>query len=88
MAIPTAILERVISPQSGGMSADLAQHVLGLGFPEPDHTRYKELSAKAQEGTLTAIERSELEEYLDALDFLAILKSKARVSLRQHHPAA
>jgi hypothetical protein len=88
MAIPTAILERVIDPDKGGMSSDLAQHVLGLGFPESDHVRYKELSAKAQEGTLTEVERSELEEYLDALDFLAILKSKARASLRQHHPAA
>lgn len=71
------------------MSTDLAEHVLKLGFADADQARYKELSAKAREGTLSQTERTELEEYLDAIDFLAILKSKARVSLRQqHHPAA
>jgi len=78
----------VINPEKGGMSVRLAQHVLALGLCEADRHRFKELSDKAQDAKLTAGERSELEEYLDALDFLAILKSKARVSLRQYIPAA
>jgi hypothetical protein len=83
-----SILERVIDPESGGMSAHLATEVLSLGFPPSDHARYSELSAKAREGTLSPDERGELEDYLYVNDLLAILKSKARMSLRQHTPAA
>ncbi|MBV8076429.1 MAG: hypothetical protein JO284_08530 [Planctomycetaceae bacterium] len=40
-------------------------------------------SAKAQEGTLTKAERAELEEYLRVSDLLALLQSKARLSLKK-----
>lgn len=76
-----AILERVINPAHGDFSPDLARHVLGLEFPPADHARCAELSAKAQDGTLTDEERSELEDYLSVNDFLAILKAKAEVSI-------
>ncbi|HEY7116256.1 MAG TPA: hypothetical protein VH475_06710 [Tepidisphaeraceae bacterium] len=88
MANALGILERVIAPQRGGMSSELARHVLGLEFSESDHARYGELSAKARDGTLNTDERAELEEFLMVNNLLAILKSKARVSLRQHNPAA
>jgi hypothetical protein len=83
-----SLLERVIDPDSGGMSADLATLVLSFRFPPADHQRYSELSAKARDGTLSSEERAELENYLYVNDLLAILKSKARMSLRQHNPAA
>jgi hypothetical protein len=70
------------------MSADLAQHVLTLEFPPEDHVRFDELSEKAQLGTLTAEETTELDDYLGADNLLTILKAKARTSLKQHSPAA
>ena len=82
MASDSSILERVISPDRGGLSAELARHILSFDFPPSDHARYEELSEKASEGTLTETERAELEEYLDINDFLAILKAKANASLR------
>ena len=46
------ILQRVINPQSGGFSGELARHLLALDFPPADHARYLELSDQAQQGSL------------------------------------
>lgn len=83
-----SILERALDPEGGGMSPALASQVLSWHLPAADHARYSELSEKAREGTLDPKERAELENYLNANDILTILKSKARISLRQHSPAA
>ena len=66
----------------------MARHILDLDFPPADHKRYEELSAKAQQGTLTATEEAELDEYLDVNDLLTIMKAKAYISLKHHNPAA
>jgi hypothetical protein len=42
-----------------------------------------QLSAKAQTAVLRPEERAELEEYLRIADLLAMLKSKARLSLKK-----
>jgi hypothetical protein len=83
-----AILERAIDPQGGGMSPAVAAEVLNMSFPPADHARYAELQAKARDGELSVDERDDLESYLAANDLLAIFKSKARISQRQHSPAA
>jgi hypothetical protein len=64
-------------------SPELAEYVLSLTFPKASIKRYLKLSAKAQEGTLTAAEEAELDDYLSANTFLAVLKSKARNSLNK-----
>jgi hypothetical protein len=83
-----AILERVIDPARGNFTSSVADAVLKFAFPPDDLLRYKELSAKAQEGTLTAEERTILEDYLDVNDLLMFLKAKARASLASQTPAA
>ena len=45
-------------------------------------------SPNAQEGALTAAEQFELDEYLDVNDFLTIVQSKGRTSLKNHNSAA
>ena len=82
------VLERVINPQKGGMSPELAKQVLAMDFSAEDHARYESLAYKAQEGTLTAEERSELDEFVNVNDLLTLLQAKARISLRQHNSAA
>jgi hypothetical protein len=81
-------LERIIQPREGTLSADLATYILQLDFPPQDQARYQDLSAKAQEGALSDDEKAELDDLLTANDVLAILQSKARVSLPRHNPAA
>ena len=77
-----AILKRVISPESGDLPREAAQQILKLGFSESDHARMAELSARAQEGTLTDSEREELDAYTNVSHFVALLQSKARTSLK------
>ena len=84
MVSDSTILERVINPERGDFSAELARHVLALDFPPRDHERYQALSAKVSEGALDEQERAELEEYLDVNDFLTLMKAKARISLQRH----
>ena len=74
-----SILERVINPAQGDFTAELARQILGFDFPQADHERYAELSAKASEGQLSGEERCELEEYLNVNDFLMVIKAKAHV---------
>jgi hypothetical protein len=81
MVARTSLLDHVISPQRGGLPADLARIILTWDFPSEDHLRYEALSEKAQEGTLTEEERLELDDFLNVSDFLAILQAKARTSL-------
>jgi hypothetical protein len=78
------ILDRVFQPSSGTFSRELAQQILAIHFPPADHARYESLSAKAQEGTLTADEQALLDDYLNINDFLGILKAKAHSSLKPH----
>jgi hypothetical protein len=78
-----AILARLIEPGAADFSADAARSILRLRFPPEDQQQVDQLSAKAQTGTLEPEERAELEEYLRVADMLAMLKSKARLSLRK-----
>jgi len=84
----SSALERIIQPAEGTLAADLAEFILKLDFPAADHERYKQLSAKAQEGALTPEEEADLDDLLTANDVLTILQSKARQSLKRRNPAA
>lgn len=78
----TEILRRVIEPDKPGFPPDAARFVLGLDFPESDHQRMAQLSAKANAGSLSPEEREELAGYVRVSDFLSFVQSKARLSLR------
>jgi len=75
------VLDAVVRPEDGTFSREHADYILSLGIPESVKDRCDELSAKAQEGTLTAEEAAELDHYISADAMLAVLKSKARRSL-------
>jgi hypothetical protein len=77
----TAIFRRVIDPERGSMSPELARFVLDLDFPPADHARFERLSAEAQERELTPDEANELDNYLHVDNLLAILRLKAERSL-------
>jgi hypothetical protein len=77
----TSIFRRVIDPENGAMPTDLARFLSSLDFPASDHQRFAELSAKAQEGSLTPQEADELDGYLHVDSWLAIMRLKAHRSL-------
>jgi hypothetical protein len=76
-----AIWSRVVKPDRATLPPEIARLILKLDFDAEDHRAIERLSAKAQEGTLTPEERSELEEYIRVNDALTVLRSKARLSL-------
>ncbi|HEX5241822.1 MAG TPA: hypothetical protein VFW23_01070 [Tepidisphaeraceae bacterium] len=85
MAGRSSILEHVIDPKRGDLSAELARYILTLNFPKTDHIRYAELAEKAQLGALSESERAELEDFLNVNDFLAIIQAKARASMKNQN---
>jgi len=88
MVTEADIFNRVIDPSNPTLTPEAAKALLHFGYSDSDHARMAELACKSDEGTLTPEERRELESYVFVGDVLAMLKSKARITLRRHTPAA
>ena len=78
-----AIVGRLMKPDHGDFSPEAARELLSLRFGDEDQARMRTLSLKAQEGTLTASEQTEVENYRRVGYWLGILWSKARLSLKR-----
>jgi hypothetical protein len=84
-AIPgseVAILNRLIQPERNNLPATAARAFLKIDFDEGDRRRMRELSQKAQEGSLSAAEQTEIDSYERVGHLLDLLHSKARRSLK------
>ena len=77
-----AIVGRLMKPDHGDFSPETARELLGLQFGDEDQTRMSDLLLKAQAGTLTALEQTEIENYRRVGYWLGVLWSKARLSLK------
>ena len=88
MVAGVSILERIINPDSGDFTSEVAKYFLSFDFTPEQHARSEELSGKAAEGALSQEEATELDEYLAANALLSVLQSKARMSVRRQNPAA
>lgn len=78
------IWARIIDPEHGDLTPSAARFMLNLDLRPSDRRRVTVLNSKANEGSLTDAERTELEEYIRVGDLLAILQSKARRSLKKN----
>jgi hypothetical protein len=87
-ALDNGILRRMLGPVGRDLQPDVAGFFLSLSLTEADNQRIASLSERANEGTLTCDERDELGLYVLLSDFLAIMQSKARASMKNHSPAA
>jgi hypothetical protein len=77
-----AIFSRVLEPDQATLPVPAARAILALGFSAADQDRMRQLSAKAQQGTLTADEQAEINNYERVGHILSLMKSKARRSLK------
>lgn len=77
------IWSRLLQPENSTLTADAARSILELDFSSADRDRMHELAGKNQDETLTAAERTELEEYLRVGYLLDLMQSKARLSLKK-----
>jgi len=81
------VLSRMIRPDNGGFSQELAAFVLGLDFNDEERARMDVLARKSNEGTLSTEERAEY--WLVLLgDLISLMQIKARISMKKHQPAA
>jgi hypothetical protein len=77
--IAATVLDRFLDPLSRCLDAESASRVLALGASASVDT----LAERANEGLLNDDERAEYEAIVNADDFLAILKLKARRQLSE-----
>ncbi len=81
-------LERLIDPDNGNFTPEVAEYFLAIDFSPDQHALYESLSGKAAAGTLTESEAAELDELIAANAILTVLQSKARLSIHRRTPAA
>ena len=82
-ATEAEIWGRTIRPEIGDLSPAAARELLRLRLADIDAKRVRELSGKANAGTLNADEEQVLDYYLNVGRALEFLKAKARLSLRE-----
>jgi hypothetical protein len=74
-------LDGLLDPLSRCFDAESARRVADFQVAPPVQERIDALAERANEGTLSANERSEYESLVNAADFISILKLKARLYL-------
>ena len=78
------IWARLMRAQNDAVSADVAQFLLSIDFEDGDRKRMIELAERSEAGTLTGQDQAEFDSYLHVGNFLAIMRSKARLALKPH----
>jgi hypothetical protein len=81
--VGTAMLEQLADLDPKGISPETARKFLDLAFSPLQQERVHSLSQKARQGSLTAAEEADLNEFIRVADLLAILQSRARQALKR-----
>jgi hypothetical protein len=77
----TSALDALLEPLSRCLDEESARRVVELRVDPAVQARVEWLADRANEGLLTADERAEYEALINAADFIAVLKLKARENL-------
>ena len=77
----TTYLDRLLLPVTECFSREVAERLVSLRSDPEVEARIGELAEKANEGTLSEEERAEYEEYVEAVDLIGVLQSRARIVL-------
>jgi len=81
MATSPSTFDRFLDPVAECFTAGVAQRIVELPTDSQSVARLEQLREKANFGTLSDDERAEYEEFVEAMDFVAILKAKAKAVL-------
>ena len=71
-------LDGLLDPLSRCLDAESSRRVIEFRVDPPVQERIDALAEQANEGTLSDTEREEYEAFINAADFISILKLKAR----------
>ncbi len=75
---PTTAMDELLDPLSRCFDAESARRLVGFHIDPAVQSRVNALAEGANEGTLTDEERADYEAIINAVDFIAVLKLKAR----------
>src|SRR5687767_11085118 len=78
-----AIWARLMQAQKNELSSEAAEFLLTIDFGKTDRRRMQELAERSEAGTLTAEEQTEFDGYLHIGNLLAVMQSKARLTLKR-----
>jgi hypothetical protein len=81
------IWSKILTPEVGDLSPELARFFLSLSLTEAQQQRYRELVAK-DHVELSPEEQSELNDLVQTNQMLMLLQAKSRRSLAERQPAA
>ena len=79
------MLSRLLDSVGCCLKLELTQHLVALQVDPVVHARLEELADKCTEGQLSADERTEYEDYVQDLEFIAVLQAQARSLLTNGH---
>jgi hypothetical protein len=77
-------LDSLLEPLSHCLDAESARRLVAFRVDAPVQAPIEMLGERANQGDLTAAEQSEYEALINAADFIAILKPKARRHLDEN----
>ena len=73
-------LGKFVDHLTRGFTPELARHFAEIPEPNPEfQARLDELAEKANEGMLSPEEAREYDKYIECMDFVALMRLKARV---------
>ena len=78
------VLDHFLRPFAKCLTPEVAQRIVDLELDPHAQSRLDELATKANEGHLTDEERREYEEFVEGIDLMGILKTRARTVLVKH----
>jgi hypothetical protein len=81
--LDTPVLDRLLDPIGRILTPEVAKRLVRLRFDKKAQAQIQKLAKKCNEGTLTEAQRGEYESFVYAIDFIAILQSKARALLKE-----
>jgi hypothetical protein len=72
------VLEAYLGPLAECFTPDVARRIVDFRPDRQTEERLQYLRDKANDGALTEIERTEYQEFVDALEFMGLFKARAR----------
>lgn len=85
--VDTGYLDCLLAPVTQCFTPEVAERLVALHADAETQARIEELAGKANEGELSPEELSEYEDYVEAVDLIAILQVRARAVLAKRTTA-
>lgn len=79
----TTLLDKIFEPLVEALSQETVARLVELRASPEVQSRMDELANKSTSGELTPEEREEYRTYVQAIDFISILQSKARRAVKR-----